>query len=252
MSQYLPGLLVRALSILERSLLKKVDYMITVSPLIVQKYSAFSGCPIQTVQNFLPLKSYNSITPEMMMAARLSLGLSPDDYFVVYIGGFSLNRMLLPLIEAVSRLPDVQLILWGDGQQKSAVQKALRNIPNARYLGWASSENVALFTSLADVIYYCIKPDYPFSSPNTLSNAMLAGRPILANRVGDLGQIVEETGCGILLYEVTPGAIHSALETLRDPALRQKLGNAGREAAEEQYNWENEAKKLLDVYENLN
>jgi glycosyltransferase involved in cell wall biosynthesis len=178
--------------------------------------------------------------------------LNPDDYLVVYIGGFSLNRMLLPLIDAVTGLPDVHLILWGDGHQKAAIQEAIRNIPNARYLGWASANNVPLFTSMADVIYYCLKPDYPFSSPNTLSNAMLAGRPILVTRVGDLEQIVEETGCGIILNEATSKSIHNALEILRDPSLRQKLGQAGRKAAEKQYNWENESQKLLAIYESLN
>jgi len=80
---------------------------------------------------------------------------------------------------------------------------------------------------------------------------MLAGRPLLANRVGDLGHMVEQTGCGILLNDETPRAIRRGIELLRDPILRNKLGSSGRIAAEQQYNWEYEAKKLLELYEGL-
>ena len=251
MGLHLPKPATYLLTLWERFLLNKVDYLISVSPSIVEKYSAYTTCPAQTIRNFQSIESYNEITPEKIAEARLSIGLKPEDYVVAYIGGFSKNRLLIPLIEAVSEIPDVKLILWGDGHQKIAIQEAISLIPNISYLGWAPANFVPLFTSLADVIYYCLIPNYPYSTPNTLSNAMLAGRPILASRVGDLGQIIEQTCCGILLEEVTAQSIRSKIELLRDPTLRNQLGQAGRIAAENKYNWEFEAQKLLTIYESL-
>ena len=251
MALYLPRLAIHVLDLWERFLLKKVDLMITASAYAVETYAAFTSCPIFAIRNFQSLESYHSISPDEIKKARQSIGLKPEDYVIVYLGGFSLNRILLPLIEAISGLPDVKLILWGDGHQKAAIQEAIINVPNSSYLGWAPANCVPLFTSLADVIYYCLKPNYPYNAPNTLSNAMLAGRPILATRVGDLGDIVEQTGCGLLLNEVTSETIRSSIEMMRDPALRKKLGQAGRIAAECNYNWENEGKKLLSLYESL-
>jgi glycosyltransferase involved in cell wall biosynthesis len=173
---------------------------------------------------------------------------------VAYVGGFSRNRLLLPLIEAVHGLPNVHLLLWGDGHQRAAVEEAAAAAPNVRYLGWLPADRVPLHTCLADMIYYCLLPDYPgaaYNAPNTLSNAMAAGRPIIANDVGDLGRIVRQTRCGVLLAEVTPGAIRQAIEDLRDPSVRRQLGEAGRVAAENHYNWTAARRQLLEVYARL-
>jgi glycosyltransferase involved in cell wall biosynthesis len=180
--------------------------------------------------------------------------LEPDQFAVAYIGGFSRNRQLLPLIEAAHDLPDVQAFLWGDGHQRDEVEAAALRTPNVRYLGWLPAEEVPLYTRAVDAIYYCLLPDYPgavYNAPNTLSNAMAAGTPIIANDVGDLGRIVSETGCGILVPEVSPEAIRTAMQRLQEPAARRRMGKAGRRAAEERYNWSAAVERLQKVYENL-
>jgi glycosyltransferase involved in cell wall biosynthesis len=170
---------------------------------------------------------------------------------VSYIGGFTRNRLLLPLIEAVTGLPEITLLLWGDGHQRSAVEEAIRGKANIRYLGWLQADLVPLYTCMSDVVYYCLKPDYPgaiFNAPNTLSNAMAARRPVIANMIGDLGRIVRDTGCGILIDEISPQTIRQAILTLGDPVIRRKLGAAGRFAAEGEFNWQAVVRRLLDIY----
>jgi glycosyltransferase involved in cell wall biosynthesis len=189
-----------------------------------------------------------------LAAAREHLDLAPDDLAVAYIGGFSRNRQLLPLIEAAQSLPGVKVLLWGDGHQREAIEAAVARSQNAWYYGWLPPAQMPLHVRLADVVYYCLRPDYPgakYNAPNTLSNAMAAGRPIIANDVGDLGRIVRQTRCGVLLSEVTPTAIRHAIDHLRDPSIRQRLGEAGRVAAEKQYNWAAARGQLLGVYSHL-
>jgi len=143
------------------------------------------------------------------------------------------------------------VLLWGDGHQRAAVEEAVQGHPHARYLGWLPAEQVPLHTRVADVIYYCLLPDYPgavYNAPNTLSNAMAAGRPIIANDVGDLGRIVRQAGCGMLLSTVEPGTIRQAVRALGDPAVRQRMGQAGRAAAEQEYNWAAAEQRLQQVY----
>ena len=254
MSLYLPQPLVTALSWMERWLLRRVDLTITASTVFADKLRARGVNPIITIGNYPSLEPFDAIEPGAVVAARASLGLGPEDYVVAYIGGFSRNRQLLPLIEAGRGLPDVQVLLWGDGHQRAAVEQAVQGLSNVRYLGWLPAEQVPLHTRAADVIYYCLLPDYPgaaCNAPNTLSNAMAAGRPIIANDVGDLGRIVRETGCGVLLAEVTPESIRQAVEMLRDPGRRREMGLAGRRAAEERYNWSVAGRQLNQVYAQL-
>ena len=254
MSLYLPGALVQALSWLERRLLGRVDYTITASTVLADKLRTRGIERVVTIGNYQPLAPFDALTDARLLAERARLGINPDDYVVAYIGGFSRNRLILPLIEATRDMPDVQVLLWGDGHQRAAVEAAIAGVPNVRYLGWLPQDLVPLCTRLADVIYYCLLPDYPgavFNAPNTLSNAMAAGRPIIANNVGDLGRIVGQAGCGVLLSTVSATTIREAINVLRDPLHRARLGSAGQAAAETEYNWATAARRLTHVYEQL-
>jgi len=255
MSLYLPMTLVHTLSWLERRLLRRVDATITASTIFANKLRAQgTAAPVVTVGNFQDLEPFNAVPPEAIAAARARLNLKPATCTVAYIGGFSRNRLLLPLIEAAHELPEVTFLLWGDGHQRAEIEVAAAQIPNVHYLGWLPADQVPLSMKAVDVIYYCLRPDYPgaiYNAPNTLSHAMAAGRPIIANDVGDLGRIVRKTECGLLLNEVTPDTITAAIRKLSDPTYRQQLGAAGRAAAERQYNWTSASSLLREVYAQL-
>lgn len=254
MSLYLPNAMVKMLTWLERCLMGQVDYTITASTFLADRWRTQNVTPLITIGNVQSLEPFDAVSEAAVSAARAQLGLTPDDFVVSYIGGFSRNRQLLPLIEAARTIPDVNVFLWGDGHQREAVEVAVAQVPNVRYLGWLPADQVPLYTRLTDVVYYCLRPDYPgavYNAPNTLSNAMAAGRPIIANDTGDLGRIVRQTRCGVLVPEVTPEAIRDALKALRDPTLRQQMGKAGRTAAETRYNSAVAVKQLLQVYARL-
>jgi glycosyltransferase involved in cell wall biosynthesis len=254
MSLYLPRPMVALLSWLERRLLGRVDYIITASTVLADKLRGRGVGPVVTLGNYQSLVPFDAVSDADVAAVRAQLGLRADDFVVVYIGGFSRNRQLLPLIEAARELSGVVFLLWGDGHQRPAVEAAAAQVPNVRYLGWLPAAQVPLYTRLADAIYYCLLSDYPgavYNAPNTLSNALAAGRPVVANDVGDLGRIVRQAGCGTLLAEVTPESIRRALETLHDPIVRRQMGEAGRAAAEREYNWDVVERLLKQVYDQL-
>ena len=254
MSLYLPAPLIPLLSLFERRLLTYTDHTITASSVLADKLLAQGVRPVTTIGNYQSLAPFDAVTPDQVRAARSELGLSDLDFVVAYIGGFTRNRLLLPLVEAVAPERNLTCLFWGDGHQRQAIQAAIADKPNVRFLGWLPADLVPRYTKSVDVIYYCLVPDYPgavFNAPNTLGNAMAAGVPILANDVGDLGRIVRETGCGLLLREVTPETIRNALLNLRQPELRRKLGQSGRRAAEQTYNWSTAAQKLNRIYSQL-
>jgi len=251
MSLYLSPAMVTGLRLLETWLIRSVDVTLTASTLLAEKFRQLGIEPVIDIPNVHELAPFEAITPEQIENARQELGLPPDKLVVAYIGGFSRNRALLPLIEAGKDLPEVEILLWGDGHQRQDVIRAVQYAPNIHYMGWLAADQVPLTTSLADVIYYCLNTDYPgaiYNAPNTLANAMAAGRPILANRVGDLGRIVETTGCGLLLDTVESETVRQAILKLADPRLRASLGAAGKQAAQETYNWSAVKEYLWQIY----
>jgi glycosyltransferase involved in cell wall biosynthesis len=254
MSLYLPGFFVPVLNTLERWLLRQVDASIAASLVFVDKLNVMGFSPAVHIPNVQDLIPFESVTQDQLVRARQELGLEPGAFVISYIGGFTRNRLLLPLIEAMRALPAMNLLLWGDGHQRRAVEEATQGLANVRYLGWLPADQVPLYTCLSDVVYYCLKPDYPgakYNAPNTLSSAMAAGRPVIANNIGDLGRVVRKTGCGLLLDEVTPQTICEAMIKLSDPTLRRQLGEAGHTAAVSEFNWRVVERRFLELYFSL-
>jgi glycosyltransferase involved in cell wall biosynthesis len=251
MSLYLPRILVSALVFLEKLLLRSVDYTITASTIFADKLKKQSLHSISTIGNYHSIDQFKKVDTKDTIALRNKLGLLDNELMITYIGGFSRNRLLTPLIEATRGQKNIQVFFWGDGHQKAAIENAIANAPNIHYLGWLAATDVPVTMMASDIIYYCLESNYPgaiYNAPNTLSQTMAAGRPIIANDVGDLGRIVKETGCGILLSLVTPETIRQAIEKLRAPTVRKQLGQAGLEAAETKYNWDYAKLQLLQVY----
>jgi glycosyltransferase involved in cell wall biosynthesis len=253
-SLYLPAPFVTALRWWEQWLLRRVNATITASTVLRDEFSAKGVSPVIALGNYQDVGPYAAVPDDEIAALRSRLGVSPNDLLVAYISSFARNRVLLPLIEAAAALPDVCFHLWGDGLQRTEIEQAAASRPNVTYHGWLAEDALPLHFRAADIVYYALLTDYPgaiYNAPNTLAQAMAAGRPVICNDVGDLGRTVGETHCGVLLGETTPAAIVAAVESLRDPALRARLGNNGRRAAETTYNAAINAGRLCELYDSL-
>ncbi|WP_275739118.1 glycosyltransferase family 4 protein [Halorhabdus sp. SVX81] len=92
---------------------------------------------------------------------------------------------------------------------------------------------------------------YEISRWNTrkIPDYMNAGLPVVAPNFGGFPEIIEETGCGITVDTGDVEAVADGIESLlADPDRARELGQHGRRALEEQYNWEREQTKVLDVF----
>jgi glycosyltransferase involved in cell wall biosynthesis len=249
-----PPAFVKGFTLWERRLMRRVDATITASTVLRDEFASRGVSPVVTLGNYHDLAPYRAVTGAEVSELRAQLGVAPDEVLVAYIGGFSPNRMLLPMIEAAGLLPQVKFHIWGDGAQRAAIKQAAAGRANVSYHGWLAATELPRHFKAADVIFYGLKLDYPgavYNAPNTLSCAMAAGRPVVATDVGDLGRIVRAADCGVLLGEATARTIAAAIERLLDPATRSRLGSNALRAAEEPYNAAAERSRLLELYRGL-
>jgi len=86
------------------------------------------------------------------------------------------------------------------------------------------------------------------TAPSKHFEAMMCGIPIITNASAEL---VKDVGCGIIVDYDDVEQIRAAITSLRNTELRTKLGNNGRIAFLEKYNWTKMEEKLYEVYENL-
>ena len=67
-----------------------------------------------------------------------------------------------------------------------------------------------------------------------------------------MSRIIEERECGIVVDETDPQDICEGIEKLiTDPARRKGIAENGLKVAREEFNWEVQGKKLLEMYERL-
>ena len=252
-SASLPALFVRLLDYAERRLIRFVDVIITASTVVGDEFRRVRRRPVITLGNYWSLDRRLEMTDEERAAGRRDLGIWPDDLLLGYIGGLKRSRKIEPLLKAIQGETGVSVLICGAGEQQGLVERAATDHAHVSYLGWIPLEEVSRYTALCDVIYYGLDnyPGAPYNSPNSLFMAMLQGRAVLVSDIGDLGRIVQEESCGLLLQETSEEEIRKALGQLRDRPFLRRLQENAYLAARRRYHWEKAEKILWNAYRHL-
>ena len=105
---------------------------------------------------------------------------------------------------------------------------------------------------LSDVVVLPYRSMFSFmSTPLSLLEAMSAGRPVVASRVGDMPSIVEDGVNGLLFDAGNTGQLASKiLYLLNNPDRASRLGEAAMRSARE-YDWSNIVERYVKLYSSL-
>lgn len=102
---------------------------------------------------------------------------------------------------------------------------------------------------LAGVALFPDTPHYARKELTKFFEYMAAGLPVLSTGFPVWRKIIEENSCGFCVNPAEPEAVQSAVGfLLNNPEKRAMMGERGRKAAHERYNWAVEEKKLLNLY----
>lgn len=106
-----------------------------------------------------------------------------------------------------------------------------------RFVGWLSQEELPGHMRAADI---CVVPTIAQEAlGRTAVEAMAAGRPVIASRLGGLPFTVVDGATGVLCEPEDVDDLARKIETLLDdPELRERMGLAGRRRFEEKYSWD--------------
>lgn len=227
----------------ENKAAKKLDAVITATPFINERFLAL-GCQAVNVNNYPILKELHIPNVDWSQKERT----------VCYVGGLGKIRGLFEMVEAMNHVDDLQLSLAGrfsvPSEREAAVNKGGWN--KVSELGFIDRQQVsALFSrSIAGLVILHPTRNYLDSLPIKMFEYMSAGLPVIASNFPLWKTIIEQNKCGICVDPYNPKEIADAIQWLADhPQEAKVMGENGRKAVEKLYNWENESKKLLELYE---
>jgi glycosyltransferase involved in cell wall biosynthesis len=121
------------------------------------------------------------------------------------------------------------------------------------FSGPVAHADVPAWLSLMDIATapYTPHPDFYFS-PLKLFEYMAAGVPVVAGRIGQLAELLEHGRTALLYAPGDAAALAVQVETLvRDPALRRRIGAAGREGIGEDRTWHGHARRIETIVRSL-
>jgi glycosyltransferase involved in cell wall biosynthesis len=203
--------------------------------------------PYELVHNGTDLERYAPATGEDRAAARRELGL-PDVPLAVLVGRLGRQKGQDVLLRAWPRVlesvPDAMLALVGHGPDREMLEAM--GVPRVKFLGqrfdvpsWLAAANVAVMPSRWEGM--SLVP----------MEAMARARSVVATDVSGTREMVGP-GCGVIVpVEAEAPLAEALIERLRDSALADREGAAGRAWVEERYDVRKTAAQVSEIYEDI-
>jgi glycosyltransferase involved in cell wall biosynthesis len=184
------------------------------------------------------------------------LGLK-DRFTAIYFGAMGLANGLEYVIEAARILAErhnnhIVLVLLGSGGKRAELEKLANEykLKNVIFSNPApDKEQLARIVAGCDVCLTIYRASKEHTwSPNKMFDALAAGKPVLINVPGWLGETIEKNSCGRCLDANRPQMLADALEELAgNPELCRQMGKNARELAEREF----DRIKLAKHFENV-
>lgn len=188
---------------------------------------------------------------------RARLGIS-DEIVVGFLGTFGPWHGAPVLAEAATRIGKFarcHFLFIGDGEQRASVERIINSARAkvaASFAGRITHAEAPAYLDACDIL---AAPNVPaadgsefFGSPTKLFEYMAMKRAVVASRLGQIGDVIEDGVNGLLVEPGNAEALARAVERLAaDEALRARLGAAARGTVTGQYTWRHNAGRVFDA-----
>ncbi len=241
--------------VLERWAMSRMD-AVTVISTALRHRALKLGIPQHRIQ-LVPAGASDDLIQTIPTAeARRRFSLPVDVPIIAYSGYTAFGAELLgeAFTHVVRRYPSAKLLLVGG--RLPQVERIAENAGISQqviHMGPVSYERLKDVLACADVMLL----PYPnvainqVNFPNKLGDYMAAGRPVVTNPTGDMGQMVQDEGIGMVTSEDPQAYAEAICVLLADPVQREAMGKRARHLAETRYSWRAMAQKVDALYQTL-
>lgn len=158
---------------------------------------------------------------------------------VMYVGNIGPSQALDVLLDTAARLmalPDAQLVVVGDGLDRSRLEREAqqRGLANLRFLGPRDPREVAGYFAWSDVLLVHLRDDpvYSITIPSKTYAYLGAGKPILVAARGDVAAMIQAIDAGPVCEPENPVQLAATIRRLAEgsPDRLVEMGENARNA----------------------
>lgn len=202
-------------------------------------------------------------TPEKNDALRASWNIPKDRRVILIVGRLSREKDHLALLEAVHLLKirpartglakietPPHLVIVGEGPERPFIEQKIKALELAEFVTLTGQQKSAgPYYGIADVAVLSSRTE---GSPNALLEAMAAGVPAVATRVGGIPEIVTHEDSALL---VEPGDVPALAQSigrlLEDRPFAQRLAVRAGHLIRERYTPAERTRRLVEIYRKI-
>jgi colanic acid/amylovoran biosynthesis glycosyltransferase len=183
----------------------------------------------------------------------------PEGFRIACVASLQPHKGHHVLIDALARLRDrhvpFECVLAGEGAERAAIEEQIRRLDLAdrvSLVGAVRSGDVLRIVKTADVVVLSsvvVASGQMEGIPVALMEALACEVPVVASRLSGIPELVIDGETGLLVDAGDADALAGAIERLsRDPALRRRLGAAGRARVVSEFGERASAERLVALF----
>ena len=184
---------------------------------------------------------------------KQELGLQPNGFVIGFVGWLLPVKGPIHLLNALSKVwpehPDVSLVFIGKGDLDVDLRTRvleLRADDRVRFLGWRDD-----IETIMQIIDLLVLPSLNEGMGRVVVEAMAAGKPVVASKVGGIPDLIEHGKTGFLVPAADRDALAEAIARLvKEPGQAHKMGVTGR-LHSHRFGLAAMIEKLDDIYKGL-
>lgn len=186
-------------------------------------------------------------------AVRSDLGLAPGDVAVTLVGSID-RKGHRELTEAAASLradfPNARYLYVGEGPREAEVAEHISRLGLegiVRLTGFR--KDVPAILAASDI--FCL-PSYSEGLSISIMEAMAAGLPVAASRIGGNPELVVDGETGLIFEPFDSGDVADKLaKLLGDADIRRKMGEAGRRRVLTEFTLDDMVRRYYELYESI-
>ena len=228
---------------MEQKMLPHIKHAYTVCESIAKVYTGKYGTPFQVVRN----------VPQANLFKRAEQKQRTEK-IILYQGAVNIGRGLEQAILAMKYISDAKLIIAGDGDIKTQIEKLAEteNLQNkVEFTGRLPLEDLTKLTLQADLglsIEEDLGLNYRFALPNKLFDYIQAQVPVLVTNLPEMATIVKKYNVGEVTSFLEPIKLAEKITEALNNREKRNVWKQNLETAARELTWENEEKVLQKIF----